>query len=311
MNNPESSAESEAATAKLMQGAANFEALEKLRAAGALGRWQACQSALANFHAPNVIKAATFWGGTMEVDIREAVSSQVFVHGVYEPELSAHFYRTLQPGQTFVDVGAHYGYFSILAAHRVGASGRVLSIEPCERTSWRLYHNVSALKQVKLHRNAAWDENTVLTLNDYGPVWSAFNSIGARRIHSSAPEVPSTEFKVDAVILDDLFAKQGVTPDVIQIDAESAELHVLRGLKSTLTGTRPVLTLEVGDYEHLAGTGAPLSVDILRAVSAFEYELFIPSLEGVTRHVIEDGSTYEYGNVVAVPREKREILGYP
>ena len=51
----------------------------------------------------------------MQVDIRERVSSSIYIFGIYEPTLSAFFSHYLESGKTFIDVGAHYGYFSLLA----------------------------------------------------------------------------------------------------------------------------------------------------------------------------------------------------
>src|SRR3982751_4649503 len=42
----------------------------------------------------------------------------------YEPEVSYFITSVLQPGDQFVDVGAHIGYFSLLASRAVGEGGR-------------------------------------------------------------------------------------------------------------------------------------------------------------------------------------------
>lgn len=288
---------------KIAALAGDAENLQQLEASGALGRWQASQYVLANIYAPYLANAKTFWGGTMQVDIRERVSSSIYIFGIYEPTLSAFFSHYLESGKTFVDVGSHYGYFSLLAAHRVGESGKVISIEPSESTSWRLYHNIKGLKCCSNHRVAAWKEESMLTLNDYGPVFSAFNSIGKRRIHESAPPVKSKTFEVRAVALDQYFSEIGVVPDMIKIDAESAELEIIQGLHNTLSDVRPVVTLEVGDYEHLIAEGVTSSREILEAVAKYEYDLFVPTLKGLEPHpVIQE--QYSYGNIIAVPREK-------
>jgi FkbM family methyltransferase len=297
----------ESAITLLRQAAAKTSKLNDLRSTGELGRWQASQSAIANYHSPSSALAQTFWGGKMEVDIREGVSSTVFIHGAYEPELSAFFYHFLQPGQTFVDIGAHVGYFSLLAADRVGEQGRVVSLEPCERTYWRLTKNTQSCKWIQRHRVAAWESGTMLTLNDYGPIHSAFNSIGERRIHASAPPVKSTPFEVRAVALDDFLQETQTVPDVIKIDAESAEVQVLQGLRRTLQSVRPVITLEVGDYEHLVAKGVARSSDILRAVVGLGYNLLEPTLDGLHPHSISE-ELYTYGNIVGVPEEKAPAL---
>ena len=297
----------EQALALLRHGSDEISRLGSLRSSGALGRWQACQAAIANYHAPCIAQTKTFWGSSMEVDIREAVGSSIFIHGAYEPDLSAFFLRYLQPGQTFVDVGAHVGYFSQLAADRVGTEGRVISLEPCERTFWRLTKNTQSLKQVQRHRVAAWNAEATLTLHDYGPLHSAFNSIGERRIHESAPPVKSSSFEVRAVALDDFFQEIGIVPDVIKIDAESAEVQVLGGLRKTLDGIRPLITLEVGDYAHLVAKGIPRSVDFLQIAVSHRYALFEPTLDSIRPHELQSGD-YDYANIIAVPEEKQAEL---
>ena len=59
-----------------------------------------------------------------------------FVGGViaqtkeYEPYVIKELERLLNPGDTFVDVGANIGYFTLLAAGKVGKKGKVIAFEP-------------------------------------------------------------------------------------------------------------------------------------------------------------------------------------
>jgi FkbM family methyltransferase len=48
----------------------------------------------------------------------------------YEPETTMLVAAVLRPGDVFVDVGAHVGYFSMIAASLVGPTGQVISFEP-------------------------------------------------------------------------------------------------------------------------------------------------------------------------------------
>jgi len=48
----------------------------------------------------------------------------------------------LQPGDLFIDVGAHIGYFSVLAASLVGKTGQVFSFEPIAENRKYLEHNI-------------------------------------------------------------------------------------------------------------------------------------------------------------------------
>lgn len=47
-----------------------------------------------------------------------------------EIRLAAFLIRNLAPGNNFLDIGAHYGYFTLLAAELVGGTGKVRAFEP-------------------------------------------------------------------------------------------------------------------------------------------------------------------------------------
>jgi len=64
--------------------------------------------------------------------------------GTYERSTAALFGNVVGPGMTVLDVGAHIGYFSLLAATRVGPTGRVWSFEPDPRNRDLLKRNVEA-----------------------------------------------------------------------------------------------------------------------------------------------------------------------
>ncbi|MBL7660180.1 FkbM family methyltransferase, partial [Escherichia coli] len=50
--------------------------------------------------------------------------------GGWEPHIATAITGQLEPGATFVDVGANVGVMSFQAAVKVGAAGRVLAFEP-------------------------------------------------------------------------------------------------------------------------------------------------------------------------------------
>ena len=94
-----------------------------------------------------------------------------------------------------------------------------------------------------------------------------------------------------------------MVPDLIKIDAESAELQVLQGLRETLFKTRPVITLEVGDYEHLLEQGGISSAQVLDHILTYDYKLYRPTVQGLISHEVNYDKFYEYDNIVAIPSE--------
>jgi len=67
----------------------------------------------------------------------------------------------LEPGDTFVDIGAHEGTFSLHAGKKVGPSGVVLAIEPNPEVLKQLRLNIAAnaLTNVQVAPVAVGDEN--------------------------------------------------------------------------------------------------------------------------------------------------------
>jgi FkbM family methyltransferase len=102
-------------------------------------------------------------------DLRDTVASEVCFTGQYEPQETALVTALLKPGMTFVDVGANWGYFTLLAAHLVGSSGRVISLEPDPRLFQMLSESVAhnKLHQVTTLQIAAAGDSGMFSLAGY------------------------------------------------------------------------------------------------------------------------------------------------
>src|SRR3954468_546190 len=83
-----------------------------------------------------VTSEGTFW-----VDPASFSGQELATHGVYDPGTLAALKSLLQRGDTFIDVGANEGYFSVVAARLVGPTGRVIAIEPQSRLARVLERN--------------------------------------------------------------------------------------------------------------------------------------------------------------------------
>jgi hypothetical protein len=68
---------------------------------------------------------------------------------------------------------------------------------------------------------------------------------------------------------------------------------------------RAVIIERVFKAEDLKITDQEATKHFLQIAMAHDYSLYEPSLEGISPHALLD-SDYEYGNIVAVPDEKRE-----
>jgi FkbM family methyltransferase len=177
--------------------------------------------------------------------------------GVYEGAETAVVSDRLRPGDTFVDVGAHIGWYTTLAARAVGPAGRVFAFEPFPRNHALLSANVASngLDQVQITHAAVSDAPGSITVAVQGESDSGSVTAG--------PWGSTDSVEVPAVTLD------GVVPadaDVafIKIDVEGFERHVLDGAPSTLQRTRAVLIeLNRGALE-IAGSSPEEIVALLR-----------------------------------------------
>ncbi|WP_164836339.1 FkbM family methyltransferase [Actinacidiphila soli] len=157
------------------------------------------------------------------------------------------------------------GYFSILASQAVGAAGQVIAFEPTPSTFAVLAANSRTRKNVTPMNAAGWSEPSTISLHDYGPGFSAFNSVFQARLPDEVRNrISERTCAVQAVRLDDYVRDHGCVPDVVKIDVESAEMHVLRGMEQLLSGSRPIISLEV---EDMGAPDAPNSRDLVEKSS--------------------------------------------
>lgn len=197
---------------------------------------------------PVKCKAYTFWGGTMWVMLPELVSAQIVSESYYEKHETLVLVQQLRPGMVFFDIGAHVGYFSLLASHLVGETGQVHSFEPTPRTFRLLADNAKPHPNITVNNMAVYSHSDELVFNDFGALNFAFNSFFPARV-ADGRAVPEVKHRIQTISVDEYVKKTGVKPDVIKVDAESAEYQIIDGMKHTLETCRPFFMIEVGDLD--------------------------------------------------------------
>jgi FkbM family methyltransferase len=247
------------------------------------------------------VQARTFFGPTMAVMLPEHVSISLWRYGFVEEEVCLFLLTLLPSGGRFVDIGAHFGFFTLLGAHLVGETGHVLAVEPMPATHAILHRNSAAYRHIETCRCAAFSEARPVIMYDYGVEFSAYNSaIGVRRGGLRSPK-GGTKITVDGRRMDHLLEERGWEGvDVIKIDAESSEGHVLRGCEQTILRSRPAAIVEVGDY------GIEGSWESERIVGWFEdrgYEPFEAEGTRIVRY--RRRRLDDHANLLFLPHERR------
>jgi FkbM family methyltransferase len=184
-------------------------------------------------------------GIKMQLDPYDLVSARILQTGEWEPQSVQAVADHLTPNGTFVDVGAHIGYYSLKAAGMVGPSGHVLAIEPNPQTLPKLRGNIQAsdARAVTVWPVACAESES--TLQFYASPRSNTGESSLSKENASQ-DGAATATSVRARPLDDIVKEAKLDRvDVIKIDVEGAEFEVLKGAVQTLAAYHPVLIIEL------------------------------------------------------------------
>src|SRR5215472_4923617 len=80
------------------------------------------------------VTARTFFDRDMSVHLPDLVGVKLYQYGFFEEGLTRALIKMLPPGGVFIDIGAHVGYYTLLASLLVGSKGHVVAFEPTPRT---------------------------------------------------------------------------------------------------------------------------------------------------------------------------------
>jgi FkbM family methyltransferase len=190
----------------------------------------------------------------------------------WEVDVAEFIRRRLAPGMTLVDVGAHVGYFSVLASGIVGSSGRVFAIEVEPR-------NLSLLRANLWRRRC--DNVTVLPVAAYdrrGHVRFVSNPDGLSGSSIDAQEGTAVRM-VPCARLDDLLGATAV--DVIKIDVERVEPEVVRGAEALIRAT-PTLDIVTEFWPTHPSYGGSTPAEVLDYYESLGLQLQLLSHDGNT-----------------------------
>jgi FkbM family methyltransferase len=205
----------------------------------------------------------------IRIDLRSRFGFMTYTYGVEDPDLTL-VGSLLEPGDIFIDGGAHVGMFTLVAAARVGPSGKVLAFEPAPAARSQLMQNLALSR-------FPWVEVSAQALADRA---------GARDFVSfsndawgSSSFAPPPEFAggcvetVETTTLDEVIAPEDrMRVRLVKLDLEGAEHAALRGAQSLLQDVHPDFLVEL-EPEHLARQGTCVT-DVVGLFQRHDYRFF-------------------------------------
>ena len=169
--------------------------------------------------------------GTTEHRLKDGLTGKfcklAFIpNGEYTCELIGYEkHYNLKEGDVVIDAGAYLGHFTVYAAMRVGARGKVVAFEADPYVYRMLLRNIrlNNLTNVIAINKGVWSHDTEL----------AFDSRGnASQIVTGAEHTKTLVKKIPVVGLDAEMQRLGLPrADLIKMDIEGAELEAVQGAR--------------------------------------------------------------------------------
>jgi FkbM family methyltransferase len=171
----------------------------------------------------------------------------------YEPFVTALFKQVLRPGLTVLDIGAHLGYYSLIAADRVGPSGKVFAFEPALDSFLILQQNIllNRFSNIVAIQKAVAEVKSTRVL--YRGEWSTSDSLYPLPVTTS-------KLVVDCITIDEFLDEflDDRSIDIIKMDIEGGEMAALKGMRETISRSRELSLFLECNPPRLAQAGVTI-----------------------------------------------------
>lgn len=156
------------------------------------------------------------------------ISPELFLNKKWEVFETSIFKKNIKKGGVVLDIGAHIGYYTLIASGHVGPAGKVYAFEPDIKNFNLLSKNIleNGCKNVILINKAVINKtrHTKLYLNK--------ENTGDHRIYGSKEN--RQYISIQAVSLDDYFKGTDEKIDLVKMDVQGSEFWALKGAVNIL-----------------------------------------------------------------------------
>jgi len=205
--------------------------------------------------------------------------------------------QVLAKGDSFVDVGANHGSYSLIAAATVGSRGAVIACEPQPRLVALLRQSLesSGYRHARVHEVACAEREGTADLfiplrgSGSAGVYESFSALGTHRT-----------VRVRSARLDSLIPWQTLPGRVfLKLDVEGSELSVLRGAERFIRGRQPTILFEINSASARAAGHTPAAV--IECLRSLGYSRFAEVEEYPRPRSFDDLRPETQRNAVAIP----------
>jgi FkbM family methyltransferase len=198
------------------------------------------------------------------------------------------FNKNVAVGETWLDIGAHYGYTAIALCELVGGGGRVFAFEPMVATAGCLSRTraLNRLQQLTVIAMAL-DDHDDLTTKSLPQVRGMIDSGLVRGDFEEVFLAGGLDWAWRR--LAPMSGAEGAPIHGVKIDVQGMEIEVLRGMRQTLSRWKPKLAVELHQ-----GVSRQQLLDVLANVGYPQPGYPIEPLPGETAPLYADDRSYAF-----------------
>lgn len=202
----------------------------------------------ANNKKEKIVETTLFYGKKMKVALPS--STDIYLTGGKshnsEIRLAKFLINNLKVNDHFLDIGAHYGYFTLIGSELVGDNCIVISFEPSNKNRSVLAENTNSLKNTTIYKKAISNSTENIVFYEFQNLQSEYNTANVSQFENEQwfHDAPPTKIEVEATTIDLFTHKSKFTPNVIKIDVEGAEDKVIQGGIDYFTSHSPMIVME-------------------------------------------------------------------
>jgi len=226
----------------------------------------------------------------------DVISKSIYLQNTWEPSESGIFLDFIKPGDAIVDIGAHIGWYSLLARTKTSDDGIIYAIEPeprsykilCENIKLNNYHNIIPINKAIGEKNEL--KKLYYNLYKNGP-----------SVYQLFPISNESHIDVELITLDEIIGEEHV--DIIKIDVEGYEVKVLQGAKNILSrNDKPIFFSEFWmDGLKKAGN---TNIEYFEIFNKNGYKILIINDNSYSEITYEEAIKLNFANLILIPENR-------
>lgn len=182
-----------------------------------------------NFKPPGNITLLELQDYKMFVNPQDmAIPRQLITYGHYEKYETELFKKFVKEGYIVVDIGAHIGHYTLIAAGLVGKKGHVFSFEPFPDSYDLLVKNL----EINGYPNVTPVQKAISNKIGLIKLFLNMDDTGSHTICGSSNA--KANINMQTTTLDDFFKDKESRINLLKMDVEGAEMLVLEGMEELL-----------------------------------------------------------------------------